>query len=868
MRLKIVVLVLLIVANTSLVYGQLNAVVTGDAFSQGNNCYVITQDLGFQAGGVWYDNPIDFDADFTIYYQNNFGNKDANGADGMALVFKRNATPVIGGAGGGVGYSGILSSLVVEFDTFQNLNLGDPSIDHISIMRDGVSSHNSGNNLSGPVQASSTSINIEDGNTHEVRIDWNATTKVLNVFFDCVLRLSLVTDIKNNIFSGDDSVFFGFVGSTGGLTNLHQVCFNRVSFVDNLQLQDEIICDQEPVQVDATIPSGVTYSWLPITGVSNPSVPNPMLAPTITTTYTVTIADICGETTTEDLTVTVLPVVNSIFTPVAPICEGDTLNNLPLDSNNGISGTWSPAINNTVTTVYTFTPNTGECGTVTTLQIIVNPKEIPVFDTVAPICSGDSLANLPTVSNNGISGSWSPALNNTATTTYTFLPNAGICAETTTLEIVVNPIETPIFDAISPVCSGDSLTELPTVSNNGITGIWTPAIDNMVTTVYTFTPEVGECATTITLEVVVNPIETPSFNSVAPICSGDSLTELPTVSNNGITGTWAPALDNTTTTTYTFTPAAEECAITTTLEISVTPIDTPDFDTIDPICSGDFLADLSTVSNNGITGTWSPTIDNTSSTVYTFTPDTGQGCTEITTLEIIVNATTPVFDLIEAICEGDPLEELPTISNNGISGVWSPVINNLITTTYIFTPNDSQCSVETTLEIVVIPIAQISVEVEIRSQPFSDNQIIEAIATGGNGSYEYQLDYGPWVTDSIFVDVSGCEDHLIRARQISSCSTTASRLFQILDYPKYFTPNGDGTNDIWNIDCLRDQSGARIAIFNRFGKLLAVINPSVSGWDGIYNNTIMPTSDYWFKVEYFGDDGSPRVFTSHFTLKR
>ena len=802
MRLKIVVLVLLIVANTSLVYGQLNAVVTGDAFSQGNNCYVITQDQDFQAGGVWYDNPIDFDTDFTIYYQNNFGNKDANGADGMALVFKRNATPVIGGAGGGVGYSGILSSLVVEFDTFQNLNLGDPSIDHISIMRDGVSSHNSGNNLSGPVQASSTSINIEDGNTHEVRIDWNATTKVLNVFFDCVLRLSLVTDIKNNIFSGDDSVFFGFVGSTGGLTNLHQVCFNRVSFVDNLQLQDEIICDQEPVQVDATIPSGVTYSWLPINGVSNPSVPNPMLAPTITTTYTVTIADICGETTTEDLTVTVLPVVNSIFTPVAPICEGDTLNNLPLDSNNGISGTWSPAINNTVTTVYTFTPNTGECGTVTTLQILVNPKEIPVFDTVAPICSGDSLANLPTVSNNGISGSWSPALNNIATTTYTFLPNAGICAETTTLEIVVNPIETPIFDAISPVCSGDSLTELPTVSNNGITG------------------------------------------------------------------TWAPALDNTTTTTYTFTPAAEECAITTTLEISVAPIDTPDFDTIDPICSGDFLADLSTVSNNGITGTWSPTIDNTSSTVYTFTPDTGQGCTEITTLEIIVNATTPVFDSIDAICEGDPLEELPTISNNGISGVWSPVINNLITTTYIFTPNDSQCSVETTLEIVVIPIAQISVEVEIRSQPFSDNQIIEAIATGGNGSYEYQLDYGPWVTDSVFMDVSGCEDHLIRARQISSCSTTASRLFQILDYPKYFTPNGDGTNDIWNIDCLRDQSGARIAIFNRFGKLLAVINPSVSGWDGIYNNTIMPTSDYWFKVEYFGDDGSPRVFTSHFTLKR
>ncbi|HEY5689582.1 MAG TPA: hypothetical protein VIS27_14855, partial [Yeosuana sp.] len=60
----------------------MNATVTGDAINQGNNCYVITPDQLDQAGGVWYDNPIDFDSNFTIYYQNVFGNKDANGADG------------------------------------------------------------------------------------------------------------------------------------------------------------------------------------------------------------------------------------------------------------------------------------------------------------------------------------------------------------------------------------------------------------------------------------------------------------------------------------------------------------------------------------------------------------------------------------------------------------------------------------------------------------------------------------------------------------------------------------------------------------------------------------------------------------------
>ncbi len=186
MRLKSYIIALIIVTKSSLVMAQLNAVITGDALDIGNNCYTITPDGEFLSGGVWYDNPIDFDSDFTIFYQNNFGFRDSNGADGMALVFKGNSTPVLGGAGGGLGYAGITPSLVIEFDTWQNTELGDPSFDHISIMRNGEPNHNnSSSNLSGPIQASATSFNIEDDAIHEVKIEWNATTKILNVFFDC-----------------------------------------------------------------------------------------------------------------------------------------------------------------------------------------------------------------------------------------------------------------------------------------------------------------------------------------------------------------------------------------------------------------------------------------------------------------------------------------------------------------------------------------------------------------------------------------------------------------------------------------------------------------------------------------------------------
>lgn len=870
MQLKIynLVVVVLILSNTAM--AQLNATLIGDAIDQGNNCYTITQNLLNQTGGVWYDNPIDFDSDFTIFYQNNFGSLDANGADGMALVFKRNANPELGNSGGGLAYDGISPSLVIEFDTYQNTDLGDPAWDHISIMKNGDPNHNNSvNNLSGPIQASSTNSNIEDGNTHEVKIAWQAATNTLSVYFDCVLRLTLNQDVKSIIFSGDDTVFFGFVGSTGGLTNIHEVCFNSISFVDNLQLQDDFICLGSSKVIDATIPSGTTYSWSPTTGINNPNIANPEFSPTTTTTYTVTISDVCGDTTVEEFTLSVLPIEDPIFNPVAPICDGDSIGELPTTSINGIVGTWSPNLNNTQTTTYTFTPD-NPCASATTLNIVVNPLQIPIFDAVDTICEGDTLAELPTTSNNGIAGIWLPPLNNTTTTTYTFTPDeVDACEQQVTLEIVVNPLITPEFTPIATICEGDTIEELPTVSNNGISGTWSPALDTTQTTLYTFSLDSEQCAIETTLSIIVTPLITPEFDTVSPFCEGATIPDLPTTSNNGITGIWSSGINNTETTTYTFTPNVNQCANVIDLTIEIIPTIVPIFNAIGTICPGEFLEPLPTVSNNGIFGTWSPDLDNTVTTIYTFTPDLNQGCTTTTTLEITVSdPVIPSFDSVDFICEGDALDDLPTVSNNGISGSWLPVLNNTETTTYTFTPNPNQCAAETFLTIEVLPVLELSVEVEVVSQPFSDNQTAVVTVVGGTGDYEFQLDNGRWVQDNVFSNISGCEEHLIAVRETTGCSNPAVEAFLILEYPKFFTPNGDAINDFWNISCLRDQSNARISIFDRYGKILAVVNPSLSGWDGRYNGALMPTNDYWFKVDYLSDDGTPSTFTAHFTLKR
>jgi hypothetical protein len=78
-----------------------------------------------------------------------------------------------------------------------------------------------------------------------------------------------------------------------------------------------------------------------------------------------------------------------------------------------------------------------------------------------------------------------------------------------------------------------------------------------------------------TTSVTIDPVITPTFNPVAAICSGATLTPLPTTSLNNINGSWLPALNNTTTTTYTFTPTTGQCATTTTLTITVNPILSP-----------------------------------------------------------------------------------------------------------------------------------------------------------------------------------------------------------------------------------------------------------------------------------------------------
>lgn len=85
-------------------------------------------------------------------------------------------------------------------------------------------------------------------------------------------------------------------------------------------------------------------------------------------------------------------------------------------------------------------------------------------------------------------------------------------------------------------------------------------------------------------------------------------------------------------------------------------------------------------------------------------------------------------------------------------------------------------------------------------------------------------------------------------------------------YPhKFFTPNGDGVNEYWEVDNIEYYPDSEIEIYDRFSKLLVRYKGTERGWDGIYNGHPMQTDDYWYLIKLF----KVREWRSgHFTLKR
>ena len=148
-------------------------------------------------------------------------------------------------------------------------------------------------------------------------------------------------------------------------------------------------------------------------------------------------------------------------------------------------------------------------------------------------------------------------------------------------------------------------------------------------------------------------------------------------------------------------------------------------------------------------------------------------------------------------------------------------------------------------------------------------EIDNSEAALGIGNYEFALKLndapiGLYQDNPVFENVPPGV-HTLYAQDKNTCGV-AELLVSVIGYPLFFTPNGDGKNDAWQILGVSAafQPLSLIYIFDRHGRLMAQIPADGIGWDGTYNGSALPADDYWFRVKL--QDG--RSFTGHFSLVR
>jgi gliding motility-associated-like protein len=197
------------------------------------------------------------------------------------------------------------------------------------------------------------------------------------------------------------------------------------------------------------------------------------------------------------------------------------------------------------------------------------------------------------------------------------------------------------------------------------------------------------------------------------------------------------------------------------------------------------------------------------------------------------------------------------------SATFSPTIEGIYT---VHATNiTSGCRIPASTE-VVSSYPHESIDVTLLSEIFSDNNKLE-VSVVGIGVYEYRVDFSPWQKEALFENIP-IGEHIVYVRDLLNCNEITQKKI-VIGYPKFFTPYGDGYHDTWNIIGMTVKSSSKIYIFDRYGKLLKEVSSTGKDWDGTFNGVQLPSSDYWFTLEYYDPvTEKMNLFRAHFTLKR
>ncbi|WP_139171809.1 T9SS type B sorting domain-containing protein [Flavobacterium noncentrifugens] len=175
--------------------------------------------------------------------------------------------------------------------------------------------------------------------------------------------------------------------------------------------------------------------------------------------------------------------------------------------------------------------------------------------------------------------------------------------------------------------------------------------------------------------------------------------------------------------------------------------------------------------------------------------------------------------------------------------------------------NGVSCNTLFNIDVILSEIATVK-SVEISDWTDDQNWITVAIDQPDTGNYSYSLDNINFQSSNVFTGLKP-GNYRVYIKDLNGCPSETFEV-SILNYPRFFTPNNDGYNDLWKIENIEAEPQLEASLFDRYGKLLKVLHANDAGWDGKLNGHDLPSDDYWFVVTR--ENG--KIFKGHFAMKR
>lgn len=487
-----------------------------------------------------------------------------------------------------------------------------------------------------------------------------------------------------------------------------------------------------------TANGATTYTWNPgaLTGSSA------VVSPTSTTLYTVTGSNgACNSTQTVNLIVNPNPTLTTGASP-NPVCIGSPVT---LTVSGANTYTWNPGaltgsnvvVSPTISTGYTVTgANLAGCTRTAAVNVTVNPlPTLTVVSTNTNICSGTSA----TLTASGASTyTWSPGGTNGSTlavtpgvtATYTVAGTSSLgCVNTRTFTQVVTPTPTITANA-SPtaICSGNSTT---LTASGALSYTWNPGglsgatvvVTPMSTTIFTVTGVNGNCTSTQTVNLLVNPTPTLTASASPTVICAGSTTTLSVIGANSYT--WNPGaltgnsvvVSPTINTQYTVVgQTLSGCNSTAVVNVSVNAVPVL---SVTASATNVCIGSTATITASGAsTYTWNPgaitgssiVITPTANIVYTVTGQVPGGCTSSAQITINANPgpTVTASASPTVICAG----QTATLTGNGATSyTWFPggltgttiVVTPSVNTNYTVNGSNGSCISSALVSMSVIP---------------------------------------------------------------------------------------------------------------------------------------------------------------------